>query len=161
MSEAAWSAAKSVKYKGYDGLLAWRSIGVLDGVGQAPVPPMLAALEAACRELLRDGAEVAFERHLEVARYAHERLRGLGLELVPRRLADCSPTVTSARLPAQFDAESLRLALSERDVEVGLGTTDGGAVLQLAHIGTHAELALVKRALDALAECVVEASPLS
>ena len=119
-----------------------------------PAVPVLFAMEAGIRLMLREGREAVFRRHAETAAAARRRLRGLGLELVAEE-ASATNTVTGAWLPPGVAWPELSRALQERHgvvVAGGLGPL-AGRILRLGHLGwtTPAD---VHRAADALRACL-------
>ena len=116
-----------------------------------PALPVLFAMEAGIRLMLREGREAVFRRHADAASAARERLSTMGLGLVADE-ATASNTVTAAWLPAGVSWPELSRALQERHGIVlagGLGRL-AGKILRLGHLGwtTPAD---VHRAADALA----------
>ena len=119
-----------------------------------PAVPVLFAMEAGIRLMLREGREAVFRRHEGAADAARSRLRGLGLDLVANDAA-ASNTVTAARLPAGVSWPQLARELQARHGVVlagGLGQL-AGKILRVGHLGwtTATE---VHRAADALADCL-------
>ena len=75
-----------------------------------PALPVLFAMEAGIRLMLREGREAVFRRHADAAWAARERLSAMGLGLVADE-ATASNTVTAAWLPAGVSWPELSRAL--------------------------------------------------
>ena len=119
-----------------------------------PAVPVLFAMEAGLRLMLREGREAVFRRHAETAAAARSRLRALGLDLLADE-PDATNTVTAAWLPPGVAWPELTRTLQERHGIVlagGLGPL-AGRILRLGHLGwtTPAD---VHRAADALESCL-------
>ena len=119
-----------------------------------PAVPVLFAMEAGLRLMLREGREAVFGRHADTAAAARSRLRALGLRLVAEE-ANATNTVTAAWLPPGASWPELSRGLRERHGIVlagGLGRL-ARKILRLGHLGwtTPAD---VHRAADALASCL-------
>jgi aspartate aminotransferase-like enzyme len=101
----------------------------------------------------RDGLTAFQDTHVSVARYARDRARGLGLGLMVANPSDASPTVTALRLPDGLAAADCAARLAHAGVAVDAGRGPNGAeVLRIGHLGSQADLAAVKRCLDAVSE---------
>jgi aspartate aminotransferase-like enzyme len=153
VSEAAWRRAREVAYPGYEALLPFAEALETGDFPYTPYWHGLAQLKRACELVMEEGMEACFERHRAVAAYCRERLAGMGLQLYPAANATCSPTVTAARVPPATGWERLDAALRARGVVVGnnFGAL-AGKVFRVGHMGSQADMALVKTALDALEE---------
>ena len=119
-----------------------------------PAVPVLFAMEAGLRLMLREGRPAVFRRHAETAAAARRRLRALGLRLLADD-AHATNTVTAAWLPTAVSWPELSRTLAERHGIVlagGLGPL-AGKILRLGHLGwtTPAD---VHRAADALEACL-------
>ena len=119
-----------------------------------PAVPVLFAMEAGVRLMLREGRDAVFRRHAETAAAARGRLRGLGLRLVADE-ANATNTVTAAWLPAGTSWPELSRAVRERHGIVlagGLGPL-AGKILRVGHLGWTTPRD-VHRAADALEHCL-------
>ncbi len=125
-----------------------------------PALPVLFAMEAGVRLLLREGRDAVFRRHAEAAAAARSRLQEMGLRLVAADESSASNTVTAAWLPDGLSWSRLSLTLKERHGIVlagGLGRF-AGKVLRLGHLGwTRAED--MHRAADALETVLASVLP--
>lgn len=119
-----------------------------------PAIPVLFAMEAGLRLMLREGRERVIHRHAETAATARGRLLKMGLDLVgdPERATN---TVTAAWLPPGVVWPELSGILRERHGVVlagGLGQLKG-KILRLGHLGWTTPRD-VNRAADALESCL-------
>ncbi|GIV77462.1 aminotransferase class V-fold PLP-dependent enzyme [Litorilinea aerophila] len=159
VSERAWAAIEEVGYAGYDALQPWRR-----AVAERYLPythnwHALAGLRVAIDSLLNEGLEAAFERHATVAAVCRRRLQEMGVALWPRRESICAPTVTAARVPEGWSWPELDQALRRRGMAVGGSYGPlAGQVFRIGHMGSQADMALVERGMDVLAE-VLAAGP--
>ena len=123
------------------------------GIAWGALGAGMAALHEACRLLLDEGLDMVYTRHEQVARYCRGMARMRKLRFYPVSDASCSPTVTALRVPKSLGWEELDRRLREHGMGVGgsLGPL-AGKVFRIGHMGTQANLALVKRGMDVLAE---------
>ncbi len=153
VSDRAWSAAERVNYAGYDAVLPWRN-----AVAKREMPcthnwHANAALNISLKLLLAEGLENSFKRHSEVAAYCRSRTRDLGLELYAADEKLSSPTVTAIKVPSGWTWNRLDTALRECGMAVGGSYGNlAGKVFRIGHMGTQADMDLVKRGMDVLAE---------
>jgi len=155
VSERAWQVIEQVDYQGYDALKPWRTALADRWFPYTPSWHSIAALNVACKLLLDEGLDNAIQRHADVARYCRRRVREMGLELFPRNEAFCAPTVTAVRVPEALGWEELDRRLRARGVVVG-GSLEklAGVVFRIGHMGSQAQMDVVRRGLDALEEAV-------
>jgi len=153
ISERAWEVIDQVDYQGYDALRPWKNALEQRWYPYTPNWHALAALRVACQRVLDEGQEAVIARHARVAAYCRERIQALGLELYPKKEEFCSPTVTAVKVPESLGWEELDRRLRERGMVVGgsLGPL-AGKVFRIGHMGAQADMALVERGLDVLAE---------
>ena len=151
VSPKAWKAMERVNYQGYDALLPWR-----DGVRNRYLPytfnwHALSALRLSLLRLLGEGLEASFGRHERTARYCRERLAAMDVSLYPKRQELCSPTVTAALVPEGWTWKKLDGALRERGMAVGGSYGPlAGKVFRIGHMGSQADMELVKKGMDVL-----------
>jgi aspartate aminotransferase-like enzyme len=152
VSERAWDIIGAVDYPGYDALLPYRDALEKGWFPYTPAWASLAALHEAGRLVLEEGLEQVYARHERVAHHCRERAREMGLSLYPVDEAGCSPTVTALRVP-DMGWEELDRHLRERGMVVAgsLGPLSGH-VFRIGHMGSQADLALVDRGMDVLAQ---------
>jgi aspartate aminotransferase-like enzyme len=153
VSARAWDAIAEVDYAGYDALLPYRDALEKAWFPYTPAWASLAALHEACRLVLDEGLEQVYARHDEVAAHCRARAQALGLSLYPTHEAACSPTVTALKVPEKLEWEALDERLREHGMVVGgsLGPL-AGRVFRIGHMGAQADLALVDRGMDVLAQ---------
>jgi aspartate aminotransferase-like enzyme len=151
VSDKAWEVAAAVNYTGYDALKPFRTAAADHYFPYTPCWQSTAALNAGAEAILKEGIEDCLARHATVAGYCRERLAAIGYTLFPAPEAVPSPTVTAVNVPpgvnwAEFDARLRRRGL----VAGGNYGPLAGKVFRLGHMGTQADLKLVKLALDVL-----------
>lgn len=155
VSPKAWETIEKVQYVGYDALLPFHTAVKDSYFPYTPYWQGTAQLHKACELLLEEGLERVIERHEKVAEYCRERIEEMGLRLYPVADAVPSPTVTAVYVPENMTWEELDARL--RDREVVMGGNYGcltGEVFRIGHMGSQANLNLVKEALDVLEEIV-------
>lgn len=153
VSDRAWPIIEEVNYQGYDALLPFREALAKRYFPYTPYWHGLATVEAACRRILDEGLDAVIARHERVAAYCREQVRGLGLELYPRRDEYSSPTVTAVKVPERIGWEELDRRLRRRGV--GIGGNYGplaGKVFRFGHMGVQAREDLVEQTIEALRE---------
>ena len=112
----------------------------------------MAALYTAAGRLLDEGLDNSFNRHDAVARFCRQRLVEMGIDLFPAPGAVPSPTVTAANIPHGFTWETWDRRLRERGlVAAGSYGPLAEKVFRLGHMGSQADMALIKQALDVIA----------
>ncbi len=119
-----------------------------------PAVPVLFAMEAGLRLMLREGPNAVVRRHAETAAAARGRLQKMGLQLVADEQS-ATNTVTAAWLPPGVAWPELTRALRERHGVVlagGMGRLQG-KTLRLGHLGWTTPPD-VHRAADALETCL-------
>jgi aspartate aminotransferase-like enzyme len=118
-----------------------------------PAWASLAALHEACRLILDEGLEAVYARHARVAQHCRNRARDMGLSLYPADEAGCSPTVTALQVPDSLPWAELDRRLREKGMGVAgsLGPL-AERVFRIGHMGAQADLALVDRGMDVLAQ---------
>lgn len=151
VSERAWEEIERVDYRGYDALKPFRTAAADHYFPYTPCWQSTAALNAAAAALLAEGLANSFERHATVAEYCRERLLAIGYTLFPAPAAVPSPTVTAVNLPPRVDWPEFDRRLRRHGLVVGGSWGPmAGKIFRLGHMGTQADLKLVKRALDIL-----------
>lgn len=155
VSPKAWEIIEKVQYVGYDALLPFHTAVEDAYFPYTPYWQGTAQLHKACELLLEEGLERVIERHEKVAEYCRERIEEMGLRLYPVTDAVPSPTVTAVYVPENMTWEELDARLRDRGVVMGgnYGCL-AGEVFRIGHMGSQANLNLVKEALDVLEEIV-------
>ena len=151
VSERAWKAAERVGYFGYDAMLPWREVTKKGFMPCTHNWHANAALNIALKSILSEGLENSYRRHEEAASYCRARAAAMGLELYARKAELASPTVTAIKVPHGWTWEELDKAL--RDEGLGVGGSYGalaGKVFRIGHMGSQADMALVKKGMDVL-----------
>lgn len=155
VSEKAWEIIEEIGYAGYDALLPFRLAVKKRYFPYTPYWQGTAQLHKACELILEEGLPKVIARHAKVAEYCRKRCVGMGLELFPRQGAILSPTVTALRVPAGMSWKKLDENLRRHGVVVGgnYGSL-AGKVFRIGHMGSQANMNLVKEALDILERVV-------
>ena len=122
--------------------------------GQTPWTPNLSAmygLRAALNNILDEGLEGVFDRHVSIGQFTRDGVRRLGLELLCADEARASNTVTAVKMPAHIDGEAL-MELMRAEENVVLAGGQGkltGHIFRIGHLGYVTE-ADIQEVLDAL-----------
>lgn len=155
VSQKAWEIIDAVGYVGYDALKPFLNAVEDRYFPYTPNWQGVAALYVAAGILLDEGLENSFSRHDTVAGFCRRRLVELGIELFPTASAIASPTVTAARVPKGFSWEAWDRRLRERGLVVaGSYGPLAGKVFRLGHMGAQANMELVMRAVEVIAEAL-------
>ncbi len=108
--------------------------------------------------LRAEGLEGIFTRHEDVAEYTRERVKGLGLKLVPVNEQFASNTVTAVWWPEGVDAKALSKRARE-EFGVVLGGGQGkldGKIFRIGHLGWF-QKSDIAEALDVVEKLLAEA----
>jgi len=159
MSERAWQAYSEAKMPRYyfDAGKTRDSLAKL----QNPWTPAMSVyymLDKAFEMLRAEGLEGVFTRHEAIANYTRERVKGLGLKLVPVDEARASNTVTAVWWPEGVDAKALSKRARE-EFGVVLGGGQGkleGKIFRVGHLGWVQKDDVVE-ALDVVERLLAEA----
>jgi len=159
VSDRAWDVIGTVDYAGYDALLPYRDALEKRWFPYTPAWASLGALHTACSLVLDQGLEEVYERHARAAAYCRQRAFDIGLSLYPADEEACSPTVTAIKVPESVQWKDLDYELRERRMVVAgsLGPL-AGKVFRIGHMGSQADVSLVKRGMDVLVEVLDELS---
>jgi len=155
VSDAAWNIIEEVEYAGYDSLLPFKDALKNGYFPYTPYWQGLAELHKACELILEEGLENVFTRHLKVASYCRERALAMNLKLYPVMEAVCAPTVTAIYVPENFEWKAFDLTLRADDLVVGgnYGCL-AGEVFRIGHMGSQANLNMVKETMDIIENIV-------
>jgi aspartate aminotransferase-like enzyme len=152
VSPKAWEIIDAVSYVGYDALMPFQHAVENRFFPYTPSWQGVAALFTAAGLLLDEGLENSFNRHDAVARFCRQRLVEMGIDLFPAPGAIPSPTVTAALIPEGFTWDAWDRRLREQGLVVaGSYGPLAEKVFRLGHMGTQADRALVKQALEVIA----------
>lgn len=151
MSEKAWRAAERVSYSGYDAVLPWRKAEEKMEMPCTHNWHANAAMNLSLKSFLKEGLENSFRRHREVAEYCRSRILAMGLELYAKEVQLASPTVTAVKIPFGWSWRELDKSLREQGMAVG-GSYGllAGKVFRIGHMGSQADMQLVKEGMDVL-----------
>jgi serine---pyruvate transaminase len=101
-----------------------------------PAVSLIIQLDIALHQLLEEGLENVFDRHVVLGRAAREGIKGIGLKLVGPD-EDMNSAVTAAHVPERIDGKQLvRLMFREHGIQVagGQGPMEG-RVFRIGHCG--------------------------
>jgi aspartate aminotransferase-like enzyme len=151
VSTKAWEIIEQVNYVGYDAIKPFRTAVEKHYFPYTPGWQATAGLNAGAQAILQEGLDACFRRHAEVAAYCRKRLTEIGYTLFPAPGAVPALTVTAVNVPEgitwpDFDARLRRQGL----VAGGSYGPVAGKVFRLGHMGTQADMALMRQALDVL-----------
>ena len=153
VSERAWAAVAETGYVGYDALSSWKTALADKYFPYTHNWQALAGLQVSLQMLLAEGRENVYARHAAVAAYCRQRLHSMNVRLFPVRDEISSPTVTAAYVPARWGWQELDGALRTHGVAVGGNYGKlAGKVFRVGHMGSQADMDLVRRGMDALEE---------
>ena len=156
VSESAWDIIHTVNYAGYDALKPFYKAQEAHYFPYTPNWQGAAGLDAGAELILNEGLTNSFARHEKVAEFCRNRIIKMGLSLFPALDAVPSPTVTAVNVPDEVDWPEFNLQLRQRGLVVGGSYGPmAGKVFRLGHMGTQADMELVKEALNVI-ERVVE-----
>ena len=156
VSESAWDIIHTVNYAGYDALKPFYKAQEAHYFPYTPNWQGVAGLNAGAEWILNEGLTNSFARHEKVAEFCRNKIVKMGLSLFPVLDAVPSPTVTAVKVPDEVDWPGFNLQLRQRGLVVGGSYGPmAGKVFRLGHMGTQADMELVKQALNVI-ERVVE-----
>lgn len=148
VSESAWDIIHSVNYVGYDALKPFYNAQAEHYFPYTPNWQGVAGLNAGAELILSEGLVNSFARHEKVAEFCRNKIIDIGLSLFPTSDAVPSPTVTAVNVPEGVDWPEFNLQLRQHGLVVGGSYGPmAGKVFRLGHMGTQADMELVKRAL--------------
>ena len=151
VSEGAWNIVKEVNYAGYEALLPFLTAPETGYFPYTPYWQGTAQLHKACELIFEEGLDSCIARHEKVAAYCRERIKDMGLKLYPAEDAVCSPTVTAVYVPEHMTWERLDSELRVQGMVVGGNYGKlAGKVFRIGHMGSQANINLIKEAMDIL-----------
>ena len=155
VSQQAWEIIHQVNYAGYDELAPYQQAQENFFFPYTPNWHGIAALHAGAKHIVEEGLKNVFHRHLQVAEYTRSRLVAMGLTLYPVPDAIQSPTVTAINVPDFISWPDLDRALRKHGMVVGGNYGQlAGKVFRLGHMGSQADMKLMKKALDILEDVI-------
>jgi len=156
VSEPAWDIIHNVNYAGYDALKPFYNAQAKHYFPYTPNWHGVAGLNAGAEVILNEGLANSYVRHEKVAEFCRNQIINMGLSLFPASDAVPSPTVTAVNIPDGVDWPEFNLQLRQHGLVVGGSYGPmAGKVFRLGHMGTQADMELVKQALNVI-ESVVE-----
>jgi len=156
VSESAWDIIHNVNYVGYDALKPYYNAQAEHYFPYTPNWQGVGGLNAGAELILSEGLLNSYARHEKVAEFCRNKIIKMGLSLFPASDAVPSPTVTAVNVPGGVDWPDFNLQLRQHGLVVGGSYGPmAGKVFRLGHMGTQADLELVKQALNVI-ESVVE-----
>ncbi len=160
LSERAWAASERAEMPRFyfDAARARDSLARL----QTPWTPALSicyGLDKAFDLLRGEGLEGIYGRHRDVAQYARERVRAMGLDLFARDERFASDTVTAVRWPEGVDGAAIaRRAREEYGVVLGGGQQSlRDKIFRVGHLG-HFSREDIAAALDTVERLLSEST---
>ncbi|MCU0605066.1 MAG: aminotransferase class V-fold PLP-dependent enzyme [Desulfobacterales bacterium] len=151
VSAKAWEVIGKVNYAGYDAIQPFKTAVEKHYFPYTPGWQATAGLNAGAEAILKEGLEACFQRHAEAAAYCRGRLAEIGYSLYPAPHAVPSPTVTAVNVPAEIGWDELDRRLRRHGLVVGGSYGPiAGKVFRLGHMGTQADMGLLKQALVVL-----------
>ena len=153
VSDAAWEMIDEIGYVGYDALKPFRTAQQNHRFPYTPYWHGMAALNTAAELLIGEGLNNSFFRHKEAGDYCRKRAADMGLTLFPAPDAVPSPTVTAIQVPEKTTWSRFDARLREHGLVVGGSHGPmAGKVFRIGHMGSQADMDLVRRAMDVLEE---------
>ncbi len=160
VSKTGWEAVERTGYGGYDALLPWRNAIADKALPYTHNWHANAALNLALKKTLEEGLDASFRRHEEAAAYCRSRARAMGLELYAKDESLASPTVTAIYVPAGWTWAELDAALRAKGAAFGGNYEDlAGKVFRVGHMGSQADMELVRNGMDVLEEVLRSKQP--
>ncbi|MFO8084961.1 MAG: aminotransferase class V-fold PLP-dependent enzyme [Desulfobacterales bacterium] len=149
VSDTAWDIIEQVDYAGYDALEPFRKVQKEKFFPYTPDWYGVAALNTAAKHILDEGLDKCFDRHQHAAAFCRQELISMGFALFPAADAVPSPTVTAVNIPLGWSWKEFDNFLRKNGLVVGgsLGPMEG-KVFRLGHMGSQADMPLVKASLE-------------
>jgi aspartate aminotransferase-like enzyme len=155
VSESAWDIIHNVNYAGYDALKPFYKAQQTHYFPYTLNWQGVAGLNAGAELILNEGLVNSFARHEKIAEFCRNNIKGMGLSLFPASDAVPSPTVTAVNVPDGIDWSKFDLQLRRHGLVVGGSYGPmAGKVFRLGHMGTQADMELVKHALNIIERVV-------
>jgi len=155
VSESAWDIIHKVNYVGYDALKPFYKAQAEHYFPYTLNWQGVSGLNAGAELILSEGLAKSFARHEKVAEICRNKIIEMGLLLFPASDALPSPTVTAVNVPDGIDWPEFNLQLRQQGLVVGGSYGPlAGKVFRLGHMGTQADMKLVKQALNVIENVV-------
>jgi len=153
VSARAWEIIEKVNYAGYDAIKPFKTAVEKHYFPYTPGWQATAGLNAGAEAVLREGLETCFRRHADAAAFCRRRLVEIGYTLFPAPDAVPAPTVTAVNVPEGIDWKAFDRRLRRHGLVVGGSYGPiAGKVFRLGHMGTQADMGLLRRAMGVLEE---------
>ena len=152
VSARAWEIIEQVNYVGYDAIKPFKTAVEKHYFPYTPGWQATAGLNAGAEAILKEGLEACFKRHAEVAAFCRQRLVEIGYSLFPAPNSQMPyATVTAANMPKGITWTEFDQRLRQHGLVVGGSYGPiAGKVFRIGHMGTQADMRLVKQALKVL-----------
>ena len=126
----------------------WQPILERNKRGEYPYTPatmLLFGLRESIAMLREEGLDNVYARHARLAEACRRAVRALGLDILCKKAAEHSNTLTAVVMPAGFDSdEFIRHANAKLDMSLGMGLgAVKGKVFRIGHLGSLNELELL------------------
>jgi aspartate aminotransferase-like enzyme len=155
ISPTAWEFIDQVNYPGYDALKPYRTAQKDFFFPYTPYWHGMAVLHAATELLLAEGLGNSYRRHERAASFCRAKLVEMGLLLFPAPDAVPSPTVTAVNVPEEISWPELDARFRQHGLVVaGSYGPLSGKVFRLGHMGSQADIELIRRALDVIRKVI-------
>jgi aspartate aminotransferase-like enzyme len=153
VSDTAWDIIEQVDYAGYDALKPFRFAQKRKFFPYTPDWHGIAGLNAGALRIMNEGLTECFKRHQRVAAFCRNQLVRMGLTLFPAKHAVPSPSVTAVNIPSNLSWPEFNGRLRKHGLVVGgsLGSMEN-KVFRLGHMGSQADMELVKKSLMIIEE---------
>lgn len=155
ISNAAWEIINQVNYQGYDAFKPFKNAQADFYFPNTMYWQGVAGLDTAAGLLIEEGLDNVFQRHVQAMRYCHSRIREMGLDLYPAPSAIPAPSVSAVKIPAGHSWKNLDQACRAKGLAIaGSYGPLNGKVFRIGHMGSQANLSLLKCGLDILAATI-------
>jgi len=126
----------------------WAPVFERNARGEFPYTPATAlifGLKESLAMLAEEGLENVFSRHARLAEACRRTVKAIGLNVLARKSAEYSNTLTAVCMPEGFDSDAY-LAHAQRTLELPLGPGLGdvkGKIFRIGHLGSLNEMELL------------------
>ncbi len=159
VSSRAWKVIDEVKYFGYDAFSPWQGAAAKRYFPYTHDWRAIAALNHTLHSILSSGLNSYIEQHSAAAQYCRQRIIAMGLRLYPISDSISSPSCTAVWVPEGVSFSSLNSRFRAHGLEVGGNYAKlQGKVFRIGHMGSQANLELMRRACDVIQMVLSEQS---